>query len=96
MICNPLLAEKITDPALSDLWPNVSWLTASQAHWTQPATNQQHACDRPRIVPVQLSTYPLPLGGYYEDQGTSMSCPALVGTAALLLQARPGPAPRPA
>ncbi len=42
------------------------------------------------VVPAQLSTYPLPLGGYYEDQGTSMSCPALVGCAALLLQARPG------
>ena len=39
---------------------------------------------------MQLSTYPLPLGGYYEDQGTSMSCPALVGCVALLLQARPG------
>ena len=45
------------------------------------------------VVPAQLSTYPLPLGGYYEDQGTSMSCPALVGCAALLLQARPGQAP---
>ncbi len=43
-------------------------------------------------MPAQLSTYPLPLGGYYEDQGTSMSCPALVGCAALLLQARPGQA----
>ena len=39
---------------------------------------------------LQLSTYPLPLGGYYEDQGTSMSCPALVGCIALLLQDRPG------
>jgi hypothetical protein len=42
------------------------------------------------VMFVQLSTYPLPLGGYYEDQGTSMSCPALVGCVALLLQARPG------
>ena len=42
---------------------------------------------------AQCSTWPLALGGYYQDQGTSMAAGSLAGTAALVLQAKPGPAP---
>ena len=38
----------------------------------------------------QVSTYPLPLGGYYADAGTSMSAPELAGCVALLIDALPG------
>lgn len=41
-------------------------------------------------VTRQVSTYPLPLGSYHIDSGTSMAAPETAGCIALFLQAKPG------
>ena len=56
-----------------------------------PSRIDKTPCKSPLVPAVrQVSTYPVSLGSYHIDSGTSMSAPETAGCIALFLQAQPG------